>query len=89
MGAPSGSPLNGVLSMRIRIDGASGIDMAASKATKPKRQQKAELELDPDAWPRFEQFIKDVVKAGSQHRVNPTKTQTASKGRVRKGKSRA
>jgi hypothetical protein len=27
-----------------------------------------EIELHEDAWPRFEQFIRDVAKAGPQHR---------------------
>ena len=36
------------------------------KPRKPK--QKIELELDPDAWPRFEQFVKDMAKAGPKHR---------------------
>lgn len=26
------------------------------------------IDLLPDAWPRFERFIKEVVKAGPQHR---------------------
>jgi hypothetical protein len=28
----------------------------------------AETELVPDAWPRFEKFIREIVKAGPQHR---------------------
>jgi hypothetical protein len=27
-----------------------------------------EVELVADAWPRFERFIREVVKAGPQHR---------------------
>jgi len=27
-----------------------------------------EIDLIPDAWPRFERFIKTVAKAGPQHR---------------------
>jgi hypothetical protein len=27
----------------------------------------AEIELGPDAWPRFEKFIRDIAKAGPQH----------------------
>ena len=26
------------------------------------------IELEPDAWPRFENFIRAVAKAGPQHR---------------------
>lgn len=33
-----------------------------------KSVKKPEIELVPDAWPRFERFIKGVVKAGPQHR---------------------
>jgi hypothetical protein len=47
------------------------------------------IELDPDAWPRFEQFVRDVAKAGPHHRAPKSKERSASKGRVRKGKSRA
>jgi hypothetical protein len=27
-----------------------------------------EIELVPDAWPRFEKFIRAIAKAGPQHR---------------------
>jgi hypothetical protein len=57
-------------------------------AQKPKRRSaKADLDLDPDAWGKFEQFIKDAAKSGPKHR--PAKERPVSKGRVRKGKSRA
>jgi hypothetical protein len=48
----------------------------------------ADIELVPDAWPRFERFIREIAKAKPQHRPSP-KTRPASKGRVRKGKARA
>jgi len=32
-----------------------------------KKDQPA-VELDPDAWPRFEQFIRNAAKAGPKHR---------------------
>jgi hypothetical protein len=32
-----------------------------------------EIELNPDAWPRFERFIKQIAKAGPQHREKPKK----------------
>ena len=35
-----------------------------------KKSQKATgVELQPDAWPRFERFIRDIAKAGPQHRT--------------------
>jgi hypothetical protein len=55
-----------------------------------KKPERPEIELEPDAWPRFERFVKAIAKAGPQHRVIPKlKERPASKGRVRKGKSRA
>jgi hypothetical protein len=30
---------------------------------------KKEIELVPDAWPRFERFIKQIAKAGPQHKA--------------------
>lgn len=54
-----------------------------SKATKPKRSVgavKSEIvELEPDAWPRFEKFIKEVAKAGPQHRPAAKKTTKTKK----------
>jgi broad specificity phosphatase PhoE len=44
------------------------------KPQKQKRVQRAklgEIELVPDAWARFERFIREVVKAGPQHRAPP------------------
>jgi hypothetical protein len=38
----------------------------------------SEIELVPDAWPRFEQFIKKVAKAGPQHRKPSEGEPTAS-----------
>jgi hypothetical protein len=55
-----------------------------------KDQALPEIELHEDAWPRFERFITQVAKARPQHREAPKpKVQRASKGRVRKAKSRA
>ena len=59
-------------------------------AKPPKRKMKyVEIELVADAWPRFKQFIRDVAKAGPQHRPSKSKMRPVSKGRVRKGKSHA
>ncbi|QEX18614.1 hypothetical protein FRZ44_39210 [Hypericibacter terrae] len=46
---------------------------------KTKKDKPAAIELEPDAWPRFEQFIKQVAKAGPQHRP-------AAKAKTRKTK---
>ena len=40
----------------------------SGKPKPEKRSKPEEVELVPDAWPRFEQFIRDVAKAGPQHR---------------------
>jgi hypothetical protein len=34
--------------------------------TKPKAE---EIEFHPDAWDRFEKFVKQIAKAGPQHRT--------------------
>jgi hypothetical protein len=38
---------------------------------KPRKDQdeKQRVELEPDAWARFERFVQDIAKAGPQHRV--------------------
>jgi hypothetical protein len=36
-------------------------------------EKKNEIELVPDAWPRFEKFIRDIAKAGPQHRAPAAK----------------
>jgi hypothetical protein len=32
-----------------------------------KLRKLSEVELEPDAWARFAQFIRDIAKAGPQH----------------------
>jgi hypothetical protein len=44
-----------------------------------------EIELLLDAWPRFEQFIKQIAKVPPQHRV--AKKKKAKKTSSRKGKT--
>jgi hypothetical protein len=45
--------------------------------TSKKKGEKLDLvELVPDAWPRFEKFIREIVKAGPQHRVPTAKPKT-------------
>lgn len=34
-----------------------------------KLKSNEEIELQPDAWPRFKQFILNIAKAGPQHRT--------------------
>jgi len=46
-----------------------------------------EIDLEPDAWERFERFIKKAAKTPPQHRKS--KERPASKGRVHKGKPRS
>jgi hypothetical protein len=42
-----------------------------------KNKDKDKIELIPDAWPRFEKFITEIVKSGPQHRVSkPDKSMT-------------
>ena len=36
--------------------------------TKHSKKQ-TDIELVPDAWPRFEKFITEIVKAGPQHKA--------------------
>jgi len=47
-----------------------------------------DIELHPDAWDRFTDFVKRLAKAGPQHRAPKAKERPASKGRVHKGKTR-
>jgi hypothetical protein len=65
-------------------------------------EKKHEIEILPDAWDRFRQAVHvmakagpqhriggDGVKSGPKHRITPKPTERpASKGRVRKGKTR-
>jgi hypothetical protein len=66
------------------------IDGAAM--TKPRKDQDEKpinkrVELEPDAWARFERFVQDIAKAGPQHRVlkpKPHKPRAESKVGKRK-----
>jgi len=53
-----------------------------------KEQKSVTLDVRPDAWERFERAVDHAVKTPAMHRETK-KTRLASKGRVRKGKSRA
>jgi len=39
----------------------------------PATDDSRNLELVPDAWPRFEKFIREIAKAGPQHRTPAAK----------------
>jgi hypothetical protein len=39
-----------------------------AKSPKKPKQKQPEVELVDDAWPKFERFIREVAKAGPQHR---------------------
>jgi hypothetical protein len=52
-----------------------------------KRIQAQEVELHPDAWDRFGRFIRDIAKAGPQHRKGKPKGESGKslRGAERKG----
>ena len=54
----------------------------------PKKVQKTGSEIRSDAWERFVMAVGYAVKTPAMHRESK-KERPASKGRVRKGKSRA
>jgi hypothetical protein len=58
-------------------------------AKSPKKKAASDFKPEPDAWARFERAMDQVLKSGPQHRTQKDKVRPASKGRVRKGKSRA
>jgi hypothetical protein len=43
-----------------------------------------DIELHPDAWDRFTDFVKQIAKAAPQHRTPKVKERPASKGSVHK-----
>ena len=53
--------------------------------SKDSKQSSPEIELVPDAWPRFERFIKQIAKVGPAHRDDrktKKKAGTAAKPRI-------
>jgi hypothetical protein len=52
----------------------AGIMMPDMAKAPPRKRQPADIELHPDAWDRFTEFVKRITKAGPQHRT--------AKGRV-------
>jgi hypothetical protein len=59
--------------------------MAAKRRTRKAKSRGGALELVPDAWERFEKFMKSIV---SRPAVNATKSKTKAKSRKQK-KNRA
>ena len=49
------------------------------KESKTDKIKPVEVELEPDAWPRFERFIKQAAKAGPQPRKKTTKAKPTKK----------
>jgi len=43
------------------------------------RTKSAGVELEADAWIRFERFIRDIAKAGPQHRTQAKRTTSTRK----------
>ncbi len=63
--------------------------MASPKGTKQAPEKgRDEIELVPDAWSRFEKFIREIVKAGPQHRA-PTDKPKPKAGKIPKPKKPA
>ena len=59
--------------------------MANIKSEAPKKtdRKRPEVELVSDAWPKFERFIRDVAKAGPQHRKSKSAGKLKAKTRTR------
>jgi hypothetical protein len=67
--------------------------MYSDMATAPKSKGKADhdIELLPDAWPRFERMVRAISKAGPQHREAPppqTKVKKAAKTAKKRGRNK-
>jgi hypothetical protein len=48
---------------------------------KPPKTTRDEIELYPDAWDRFTEFVKRIAKAGPQHRQRKPKNGTTRRKR--------
>jgi len=57
-------------SFKLKLRSLEGANMAK------RSKGHAEIELVSDAWPRFEKFITEIVKAPPQHRVAASKSMT-------------
>jgi hypothetical protein len=66
------------------VSGTGPISVGARMAGKSDLTK--EIELVPDAWPRFEHFIKQIAKSPPQHRV--AKKTVAKKGKKKTKKQK-
>jgi len=48
-----------------------------------------QIEFEPDAWPRFERFIRDLAKAGPQHRKSKAKPDKSRTKKTPQGNTRS
>jgi hypothetical protein len=62
--------------------------MSRHMKTKKPDPEIDEIELVPDAWPRFERFIKEIAKAGPQHRKPTEKPKTKVDAKANSPKKR-
>jgi hypothetical protein len=53
------------------------------KAKSPKSE---EIEFHPDAWERFEKFVKQIAKAGPQHRPTKKPADGVLEGKPKRGR---
>jgi hypothetical protein len=51
---------------------------------KESNSRKDRPELYPDAWPRFERFIREVAKAGPQHGTAKAKSKRTKSPKAKK-----
>jgi hypothetical protein len=56
------------------------LGMAQNKLPRPNAD---EIELHPDAWERFTEFVKRIAKAGPQHRTKKSAEKAPAKTRGR------
>ena len=62
---------------------AHGI-MLAIMAKAPKKEPSVEdVELVPDAWPRFEKFVRDIAKAKPKHKTGTDTAHAVSKEKAK------
>jgi hypothetical protein len=54
--------------------------------TGPRYAKGEKIELVPDAWPRFEKFIREIAKAGPQHRSGGAAVKTEPKAAKKRAK---
>lgn len=59
-----------------QIDGS--VDMAKAPKKEPSLE---DIELVPDAWPRFEKFIKEIAKAPPKHKTSEDKPKTTKRAK--------